>query len=44
MEKFSRQIMYTCFVACFVVNETGVVGILDDEICIHNLPKQISPF
>ena len=29
MEKFSWQIMYTCFVVCFVVKETSVVGILD---------------
>ena len=35
MEKFAWQIMYTCFVVCFVVKETSVVGILDDETCIY---------
>ena len=29
--------MYTSFVVCFVVKETSVVGILDDETCICNL-------
>ena len=36
--------MYTCFVVCFVIKETSVAGILDDETCIHNLLKQICPF
>ena len=39
-----QEIIYTCFVVCFVVKETSIAGFLDDESCIHNLPSEFLHF
>ena len=44
LRNYLLQILYTCFVVCFVIKEMSVVEVINDETCIHNLPKRISPF
>ena len=39
-----REIIYTCFVMCFIDKETCIAGFLDDETCIHNLPSEFLDF
>ena len=38
-----QEIIYTCFVVCFVVKETSIAGFLDDEFLDFRVPVHQFP-